>query len=381
MRLRSVGGSPSRARESSLFDMAMRVRETRKDSVTRFEEEFSRYVGAKYAIAVNSATSGLMIVMMALLRKPGDKVITTPMTFSATSNAVLCGGGIPAFADINPSSLCIDQRTVSAKVDSKCMGVLVVDLYGFPAVTDSLKELCEEKGMFIVEDAAQALGSIRNGRSVGSLSEATVFSFFQSKQLAIGEGGMITTNDALLANKFKMIRSHGQDRQYHQIMLGYNFRMPEKLANDGLSGLHSIGSLIRKRVQISRIYREILDEVEGLVLPVHEMGVKNSYYKFPLVLKLPISKVRRISLVTAGATNAHIGRGYDVLVYQQPFYRKIQRLFWGASVVPYPNYSRWHCPSAEFAIHRIVELPTDSTVSEEKAVLIASALKNSMKNA
>jgi perosamine synthetase len=255
----------------------------------------------------------------------------------------------------------------------------VVDLYGYPAVTESLQELCQKEGLFIIEDAPQALGSSRNGRSVGSVSKATIFSFFESKHLSIGEGGMITTNDEQLASRFRMIRSHGQDRPYHQVMLGYNFRLPVKLARDGLSGLSSIDRLIRRRVRIAHVYDEILADTKSLHLPIHEKAVSHSYYRFPLVLKLSISKVKGILKRTSEAMRLSIGGGYNALVYQQPFYRSIHKLFWGAKVVPFPDYSKWHCPSAEYAVHRIIELPTDPGISEEKASRVAFSLRKFIK--
>ena len=346
-----------------------------RDFVARFENAFARFVDAKYAVAVNSATSGLMVSMMALLRRPGDNVVTSPMTFCSTSNAILSAGGIPVFSDINQKTLCIDASNIRTRIDSKSRGVLVVDLYGYPAINGQLRELCEKEDLFLVEDAAQALGSSRAGEAVGSVAKATVFSFFESKQLSLGEGGMITTNDEELAENFRTIRSHGQDKQYHQTTLGYNFRLPSKIAADGLVALKLADNLIRRRTLLARIYHEMLGHLETADVLRNGKDVFCSYYRFPLVVSTRASKAQEIAVRVSKATNVAIGRGYRRLVYQQPFYRSIQSRYWAAKILPFPRYSKLHCPNAEHAVSRIVELPTGPEVSDVKAVEIASAVR------
>ena len=361
-------GSPKRAYEETT------------DVVGRFEDKFARLVGAKYAVAVNSATSGLVATMLALLPHAGGGVVTSPMTFSATGNAILAAGGIPIFADVGRQTFCINGATVARRVSQGCRGVLAVDLYGYPAVDAGLMEFCQKKDLFIVEDAAQALGSLRSGRRVGGISDATVFSFFESKHLALGEGGMVTTNNEEFAERLRMIRSHGQDRQYHQVVMGFNFRLPAKLAYDGLNILDSAESIIARRVEVGRVYHETLSGAAKVTLPLLEHNVVCSYYRYPLIIRLAASKLNRLLELISQRCGVTIGRGYGTLVYQQPFYRDLRKHFWGAQVMSFPRYSNWSCPDAEYIVERVVELPTGPALSDEDAMRVGSVLKEVLKN-
>lgn len=347
---------------------------TNPDPVQQFERNFSSYVGTRHAVAVSSGTTGLIAVMMALQMNPGDNVVTTPLTFIATANSVLSAGGVPVFADIDRETLCVNPEGAKKNIDSKTKGVIGVHLYGLPFDVEAFDE-ARQNGIKVVEDAAQALGASNHGKKVGSLGDAAVFSFYETKHIGLGEGGMIATNDGELAELCRMIRSHGQSRKYYHIMLGYNFRLPASIASAGLKQLSGIEREVRRRRRIAKVYAEELGTLRGVSLQRVDGDVTHSYYMFPLLVEgVPLRKLDGLAHRVSLLTSCEVRRGYGLLAYQQPFYRNLNGLYWGAKLMRFPDYSTYHLPSAEYAVKRIIELPTDDTVDEGKAGMIAESL-------
>jgi len=349
--------------------------------VSQFEKEFARYIGVRYAVSVSSGTAGLIVSMMALGLEPGDTIITTPLTFIATSNSALCAGGIPVFADVQRDTFCLDPEDTAKRITNSTKAIVGVHLYGLPFAIERFRDLVTNGRIRIVEDASQALGASINGRKVGALGDVAVFSFYETKHIRLGEGGMITTNDKEFAEHCKMIRSHGQSSKYYHKILGYNFRLPISSALIGLEQLRKIEEDIKRRVRISEIYMENLQRVDSIRLQRIDAGVRHSYYLFPLLVeKLPLRKIDALVNYVLRRTGRKLTRGYRRLVYQQqPFYRNIERLFWAAKFLKFPDYSSCSLPNAEYVVSRLVELPTDDSVSEEEADDISRTLLRGIK--
>src|SRR3982750_3345361 len=196
-----------------------------------FEEEFAAYCGAQHGIAVNSGTSALHLALLAGGIGPGDEVITVPFTFVATTAAIVYTGARPVFVDIDPVSYTMDPAQIEAAITSRTKAILPVHLYGHPADMDPICGVPRRHNLLVIEDAAQAHGAEYKGRRCGSIGDLACFSFYPGKNLgAYGEGGIVTTDNPERARVIRMLRDWGQDRRYHHVLKGYNYRM------EGLQG-------------------------------------------------------------------------------------------------------------------------------------------------
>jgi perosamine synthetase len=202
--------------------------------VEEFERAFAAYVGTRHAVAVSSGTEALRLALIAIGVEPGDEVVVPALTFLATASSVLMCGATPVVADVDERTYCLDAEAVMGAVSDWTRAVVPVHLYGHPADLDPLRELCEARGLALVEDAAQAHGARYRGRMVGSIGAAGCFSFYPTKNMTTGEGGMVTTDDAELAERVRLLRQHGQVAPYDYHRLGYNSRMTDIGAAIGL---------------------------------------------------------------------------------------------------------------------------------------------------
>lgn len=247
--------------------------------VKAFEEEFARYVGVKHAVGVGNGTDALRIALKALGVGPGDEVITVPFTFAATAETIADLGARPVFVDIDPRTFNIDPRLVEKSITPRTKGILPVHLYGQVADTDALGKICEARGLFLLEDAAQAAGAARNGKKAGAIGTAAIFSFYPTKNLsAMGDGGMITTDETDLAEKCRLLRTHGSPKKYEHTELGYNSRLDELQAAVLRVKLPQLDFWNARRREIARIYDEGL---AGLVeTPFVEPGSEHIYHQY-----------------------------------------------------------------------------------------------------
>ncbi|HDD26357.1 MAG TPA: DegT/DnrJ/EryC1/StrS family aminotransferase, partial [Acidilobales archaeon] len=229
--------------------------------VKEFEERFARFIGVKHALAVANGTIALELILKALSIGPGDEVIVPDFTFIATASTVLMVGAKPVFADIELDTYTIDINDVQNKITNRTKAIVAVHLYGHPANVKALKEICDDKGIHLIEDSAQAHGAKAFGKCVGSFGIASAFSFYATKNLTTGEGGMITTDDDNLANIIKLLRNHGQERRYYHVMLGSNYRMSEIHAAIGLAQLRKLEFMNRRREELAKAYTERLSNV------------------------------------------------------------------------------------------------------------------------
>jgi dTDP-4-amino-4,6-dideoxygalactose transaminase len=267
--------------------------------IAGFEQALSEYVGIPHALTVSSGTAALHLACLALGLGPGDEVIVPAFTFVASAAAVRYVGATPVLCDVSaPESFNIDPADVARRITPHTKAVIAVHFCGYPAPVGELRALCDERGLALIEDCAQAIGAHVDapGRQVGTLGELGAFSFFSKKQLCVGEGGMVASADEQLAEKVKLLRSHaltsstwdrhrGHDPAYDIVDVGFNYRMDEPRAALGLSRLRRLPASLDARRAIVGAYRERLADVPGVGLCFGEEDVaRSSHFAFPVLL-------------------------------------------------------------------------------------------------
>src|SRR5256885_14826089 len=215
--------------------------------VEAFEHEFAAWCGVRHAVAVNSGTAALHLVMLAHGIKEGDEVITSPFTFVSSANAALFVGARPVFVDIEPETYCLDVARVEAAITPRTRAIMPVDLYGHPAQIHELREIADRHGLVLIEDACQAHGAAIGDRKAGAFGATATFSFYPTKNMTTGEGGMVTTSDDGIASAVRVLRQHGASERYHHEVLGYNFRMTDIAAAIGRAQLAKLDRLNEAR--------------------------------------------------------------------------------------------------------------------------------------
>jgi dTDP-4-amino-4,6-dideoxygalactose transaminase len=319
-------------------------------------------VGVKYAVAVNSGTAALEIVLRHYGLK-GREVVVPTNTFVATPNTVLFAGGKPVFADIREDTLCIDPEDVKRKISSKTAGVVVVHIAGLvcPQMRE-LRELCKDHGLFLIEDAAHAHGATFDGKKAGSLADAGCFSFYSTKVMTTGEGGMITTDDKRIADVSVCLRSHGQDVRRMMVMLGHNWRMTEIAAILGRHQLSRIEEFVTKRNQVARRYEARLANVKGLSLFKTPANIRHSYYKFPTRVDDGVD-VEKLGLVLKRDYGVETGNVYYPPCHMHPFYRE--------------NYGmkEGDLPVSERVLRKILCLPMHVGLSEDDVDYVSDSVR------
>jgi perosamine synthetase len=317
-----------------------------------FERSFREYCGVKHAVAVSSCTAALEICLR-YYGIQGKEVIVPTNTFIATGNAVLYNAGSLVLADIKPDTLCLDPDEVIRRITDKTAGIIIVHIAGLPyPEIDILQEICHRRRLFLIEDAAHAHGATLNGQKTGSFADAGCFSFYPTKVMTTGTGGMLTTNDSSLAEYAISLRHYGVGNGLHHIVnLGYDWLMDEVSALLGIYQLKALDSNITRRNEIARRYSETLDNFEGIQIFRYPSNIRHSYYKYPLLLSPATDKKTFIEKMRT-SHNISIGSVYDPPCHLQPLY---QRLF---------GYYEGQFPVADTYLKRICCLPIYSDMTD-----------------
>ncbi len=249
--------------------------------VEEFEDKFAAYIGTDYAIATNSGTSALHTALAAQGIKEGDEVITTAFSFFATASCVLMQNATPVFVDIDPKTYNIDPALIEAKISDQTKAIIPVHLYGQPCEMREIMDIAKANNLAVIEDAAQAHGAEYKAKKVGAIGDIGVFSFYSTKNIITGEGGMITTDNEEIAERARLIRNHGQSRRYFHDCLGYNYRMTNIAAAIGLVQLKKIDTLSLRRMSNARYYGEQLNVKKPFVSP----NVKHVFHQYTIRVK------------------------------------------------------------------------------------------------
>lgn len=324
--------------------------------VDEFEHAFAAYVGAKHAIAFSNGTAALHGACFAAGLSPGDEAITTPMTFCATSNAVLYQGARPVFADVRPDTLNLDPALTAAKITPRTRAILPVDFTGNPAEVDAFLALAAEHKLTIIEDAAHAVGAEWQGRRVGSMAHMTTFSFHPVKHLTTAEGGMVTTSDDALATRLRTFRNHGITRDsrqrelagdwfYEMAELGFNYRLPDIACALGLSQLQRIEANLARRRAIAAQYDAAFAALPQVGTPKTLPAANPAWHLYPVQFDLTLLNATRGEIFRAlRAENIGVNVHY-IPVHLHPYYRQ------------HVGTAPGDCPIAEAAYEHLISLP------------------------
>jgi len=246
--------------------------------VRAFEEAFAGFIGVEHAVAASSGTTALHLALLGYGIGPGDEVITVPFTFIASANSVVYTGARPVFVDVAEADFTMDPELVEAAITPRTRAILPVSLYGLPAPMTAITQIAERHGLAVVEDAAQAHGAAIGERKSGTWGAGT-FSFYPTKNMTTGEGGMVTTDDGELAERIRLLREHGMKVRYHHDIVGYNFRMTDLAAAIGLAQLPKLPGYNERRRAIAARYDA---ELQGVITPAVRPGVTHVYHQYTI---------------------------------------------------------------------------------------------------
>ncbi len=330
---------------------------------TKFEEAFREYCGVKHAVALSSCTAALEIVMR-YYDITNQEVIVPTNTFIATGNSVIYNGGTLVLADIKPETLCLDPSDMLKRITPKTRGVIVVHIAGLPCPeTEEILAICRERGLFLVEDVAHAHGATINGQKTGSFGDAGCFSFYPTKVMTTGVGGMLTTNNDALAEYAISLRHYGVGNGLHHIVnLGYDWLMPEINSVLGIQQLRNLEANVTRRNKIASKYASALSKSEGLELYEVPPRIRHSYYKYPVRLSPDFDKRLFIDKMQSDF-GVGIGSIYDPPCHLQPLY---QRLF---------GFKPGAFPIADTILGRTCCLPIYQQMTDEEVDYVLNSLK------
>ena len=341
-----------------------------------FEQEFAAFIGAKHTLAVTNATAALHLACLAVGIGPGDEVIVPSLTFVATANAVRYTGATPVFADIESLDwLNISPTSIETRINERTRAILVVHYAGFPCDMPAIMEIAHRHNLIVLEDSAHAIGSSLDGRSLGTWGAIGCYSFFSNKNMTTGEGGMLATNDDALAEKLRILRSHGMtslswDRHqghaysYDVVDIGYNYRIDEMRSALGRVQLKKLPGGNQLREQLTALYRELLAELAPQVeLPFGEPRGTGCYHILPALLPKGIDRIRFMeSLKQFGIqTSIHYPPVHHFHIYQEDWQKR------GGTL-----------PFTEEAGVREVTLPLYPTMRNEQVEWVTQAIKDTL---
>jgi dTDP-4-amino-4,6-dideoxygalactose transaminase len=348
--------------------------------VRRFEELFRQHTGAKHAVAVNSCTAALHLSLLVSGVKPGDEVITTPMTFCASANAILHTGARPVFADVDPDTMNIDPQAIAAAITPRTRAILPVHLAGRPCRMDEIRALADRHGLLVIEDAAHCIEGQYRGRKIGTISPLTCFSFYVTKNMTTAEGGLVTTDDEALAAKFKMYALHGMSadawhrfsdkgyKHYQVVFPGFKYNMTDLQASLGLHQLPRLGPWLERRNELWERYDEAFADLPiGTPAPA-EPDTVHARHLYTLRVSADRCGVTRDEmLLDLHARGVGTGVHYTAL-HLHPYYRETF------------GYREGMFPHAEAIGASTLSLPLSAKVSDEDARRVVGAVRDVILN-
>ncbi|NDJ85674.1 MAG: DegT/DnrJ/EryC1/StrS family aminotransferase [Chloroflexi bacterium] len=325
--------------------------------VEAFEKAFAEYHGAAHGIATTNGTTALMASMMAHDIEPGDEIIIPAFSFFATASCILSVKAKPVFADIDPDTFCLSPEAAEAAITPNTVAIMPVHLYGHPADMHRFEEICENHGLLLLEDAAQAHGAAINGRKVGTWVTAS-FSFYPSKNMTTGEGGMALTNNDEIASKLRMIRNQGMNQQYKHEVVGYNFRMTNLMGAIGLAQLNRLDDWNDKRIVNAEHFDAHLTSVKT---PTRRDGVTHVYHQYTVRVPDSVDRDRVVQHLNSKGIGARVY--YPKPIHQQPIFQEL-------------GYVDAELPATDVATQQVFSLPVHPALTEEEKNYIVNEVNN-----
>ncbi|KLU62667.1 UDP-4-amino-4-deoxy-L-arabinose--oxoglutarate aminotransferase [Peptococcaceae bacterium CEB3] len=334
-----------------------------------FEQNIAAYVGTRYAVACNSGTSALHMLIRALGIKEGDEVITTPFSFVASSNCMLYEGAKPVFVDIDEKTYNMDISQIEAKITDRTKALLPVHVFGQPVNMDEVRRIALKYGLAVIEDSCEAIGSEWKGRKAGSMSDAGVLAFYPNKQITTGEGGIVVTNSEDIAKLCYSLRNQGRgiDTEWlHHIRLGYNYRMSDISAALGIAQLERIEEIIARRQQVAELYIDKLKDVEGIILPTLDENVKMSWFVFVVRFEPWIDRGLVLEMLLDRGVAC---RPYFTAIHLQPLYTEMF------------GYKEGDFPVTERVASGTLAIPFFNKITEEQVDTVVTEIKRAVRYA
>jgi len=339
---------------------------TQGPKVREFEKAVAKYCGVRYAVAVCSGTAALQAAYKVAGIGPGDEVITTPLTFAATANAVVHCGGKPVFTDIQKDTLNINPKEIAKRITKKTKVITPVDFGGQPCDYDEIRKIAKKHKLLVIEDAAHALGALYKGKKIGSLADMTILSFHPVKAITIGEGGMILTDNKDFYEKLKILRHHGaikkpeKGKWYYEIENpGYNFRLTDFQCALGISQMKRLNKFINRRRKIAAKYNQAFKDIKEIVTPKEKDYLKSAWHIYPIQLeKLDRKKIFEELQKQGIGIQVHY-----LPLHLHPFYRKKF------------GYKKGDFPVAEKYYERAITLPLFPRMTDKDVDRVIAMLK------
>jgi perosamine synthetase len=328
-----------------------------------FERLIADYVGVQHAVAANSGTSALHLLVRALGLGPGDEVLVPSFTFAASVNAVLFEGATPVFVDIEPETYNLDPDDLAQKITPQTRAIMAVDIFGHPVEWDAVLDIAEKHDLKIIDDSCEALGAEYKGRKTGRFGDAAAFAFYPNKQMTTGEGGIIVTDSDEIARLCRSMRNQGRSEMgawLEHVRLGYNYRMTEMSAALGVSQFQRLDSFLEKRAQVAQMYTERLRDLEWVRPLVVRDHVRMSWFVYVITLA---ERLERDPIMATMADQGIPTRGYFAPIHTQPYIRE-----------RFGNLSGT-LPVTESVAQRTIALPFHNNLTEQEVETVVAALK------
>ncbi len=343
--------------------------------VSLFEDHFSNYIGTQHALALNSCTAALHLSMLAAGVQPGDEVITTPLTFAATANVIVHAGAKPVFADIDPVTLNIDPKEIEKKITPKTKAIIPVHLNGFPCDMEQIMALARKYHLHVIEDAAHAIEATIGGKHVGQFGDCGAFSFYVTKNLVTGEGGMVTTNNSEWAEKIQMYGLHGLNKgawkrysdegfkHYQVIYPGYKYNMMDIQAAMGIHQLPRLEKYLNKRESIWKRYNEAFVDLPVILPAETPKNMRHARHLYAIRLDLDGLTVSRDQIMEA-LFKENIGTGiHYISLHLHQYYKETF------------NYQAADFPHAAKVSHQTISLPLSPHLTDQEAQDVIDAFR------
>jgi perosamine synthetase len=333
--------------------------------IDRFEEQVAERVGAPYAAALSSGTAGLHLLCKIAALEPGDEVITSPLSFVSSANCFILEGATPVFADVDPVTLNLDPAAVEAAITERTRAIVAVDMFGLPCELDELRRIADRHGLTLIEDACESLGAEYRGRPLGAHGPSAVFAFYPNKQMATGEGGVVTTHSEEEWRLLRSLRNQGRSYDggggwFHHVRLGMNYRWTDVQAAIGLAQLEKLDRILELRAQAAGRYGKFLEDVDGVEAPsAEDIDHKRSWFVYVVKLEPALNR----ALIMGTLRHEGIGTAeYVPCIHLQPYMRERY------------GFAEGLCPVAEATSSRTMALPFFTQIEPEDQERVVDVL-------